>query len=106
LPLLLFNRRDHREGAESRQCHEVARQQKMRQDEILALQKKEADGLIVMADARRSAAENALDPQLVFEKKLQAWKEVEVAKYQYMSQSRLVPMVQMGTGCSGPKKMP
>ncbi len=78
----------------------------MRQDEILALQKKEADGLIVMADARRSAAENALDPQLVFEKKLQAWKEVEVAKYQYMSQSRLVPMVQMGTGCSGPKKMP
>ncbi len=82
---------------------EVARQQKMRQDEILALQKKEADGLIVMADARRSAAENALDPQLVFEKKLQAWKEVEVAKYQYMSQSRLVPVVQMGTG-SGSKE--
>lgn len=77
---------------------EVARQRKMQQDEILGLQKKEAEGLKVMAEARAKAAENALDPQVVFESKLQAWKAVEIAKYQYMSQARLVPTVQMGQG--------
>ncbi|GBC60605.1 hypothetical protein DENIS_1562 [Desulfonema ishimotonii] len=77
---------------------EVARQRKLKQTEILELQKKEADGLEVMAAARAKAAENALDPQLVFEKKLQAWKDVEMTKYQYMSQARLVPVVQMGQG--------
>ncbi len=77
---------------------EVARQKNLKQEQTLELQKKEADGLMVMAQARAKAAENALDPQIVFEKKLQAWKEVEIAKYQYMSRARLVPTVQMGQG--------
>lgn len=77
---------------------EVARQRTLKQEQTLEMQKKEAEGLMVMAQARAKAAENALDPQLVFEKKLQAWKEVETAKYQYMSQAQLVPTVQMGQG--------
>ncbi|MDM8552695.1 SPFH domain-containing protein [Desulfobacterales bacterium HSG2] len=80
---------------------EVAVQQKLMQAEILALQRKEAEGLKVMAEARAKAAENALDPQVVFEKKLAAWKEVEVAKYQHMSKAQLVPYVQMGQGQGG-----
>lgn len=77
---------------------EVAVQQKLMQAEILALQRKEAEGLKVMAEARSKAAENALDPQVVFEKKLAAWKAVEIAKYQHMSNAQLVPYVQMGQG--------
>lgn len=80
---------------------EVARQDKLKQAEILELQRKEAEGLEVMASARAKAAENALDPQLVFEKKLAAWREVEIAKYQHMSQAQLVPFVQMGQGQGG-----
>lgn len=75
---------------------EVARQRTLEQTEILELQKKEAEGLEVLAGARKTAAENALDPQFVFEKKLEAWRDVEIAKYQHMSQAQLVPMVQMG----------
>ncbi len=77
---------------------EVARQRKLEQSEILELQKKEAQGLEVLANVRAKAAANALDPQLVFEKKLTAWKEVEIAKYQNMSKAQLVPFVQMGQG--------
>lgn len=80
---------------------EVARQEKLKQTEILELQKKQADGLEVMASARAKAAENALDPQLVFEKKLEAWKSVETAKYQYMSKAQLVPVVSMGQQAQG-----
>ncbi|PID73800.1 MAG: hypothetical protein CSB33_01890 [Desulfobacterales bacterium] len=77
---------------------EVARQETLKQSEILELQKKEAEGLKVMASARAAAAENALDPQMVFQQKLNAWKEVEITKYRSMSQARLVPVVQMGNG--------
>lgn len=77
---------------------EVARQRKLEQDEILELQRKEAQGLEVLANVRAKAAANALDPQLVFEKKLAAWKEVEIAKYQNMSKAQLVPFVRMGQG--------
>ncbi len=79
---------------------EVARQRKLQQIEIFELQKKEAEGLQVLAEARKKAAENALDPQVVFESKLQAWKEVEVSKYQNMSKAQLVPTIQMGQGSS------
>lgn len=75
---------------------EVARQSAAKQTEILEQQKTQAEGLQVLADARRQAAEYAMDPQLVFEQKLKAWQNVEMTKYKYMSQSRLVPVVQMG----------
>ncbi|CAM2065944.1 PHB domain-containing protein [Sulfidibacter corallicola] len=79
---------------------EVARQNKLKQLEILERQRKEAEGLEVLAKARRTAAENALDPQRVFDAKLAAWQEVEVAKYKYMSQAQLVPQVQMAGGAA------
>ena len=79
---------------------EVARQNKLKQLEILERQRKEAEGLEVLAKARRTAAENALDPQRVFDAKLAAWQEVEVAKYKYMSQAQLVPQVQMAGGAT------
>ncbi len=77
---------------------EVSRQEKLRQEQVLQTQRMQASGLEILAEARKKAAENALDPEKVFEHKLEAWKAVEIAKYQHMSKAQLVPSVQLGGG--------
>lgn len=82
---------------------DVAKQRTLQQKAQLELQRLEAEGLSVLAEARKKAAEFSLDPKVVFESKIAAWKEVEIAKYQYMSRAQLVPNVMMG-GDNGQKQ--
>ncbi len=86
---------------QAKQRVEIARQKALEQGQELVRQKKEAEGLRVMALARKQAKENALDPKFVFETKLKTFQSIEIAKYQYMSKSQLVPTVVMGNSKGG-----
>ena len=76
---------------------EVAAQKALEQNQILKKQKKEAEGLKIIAKARREAKESALDPKYVFDETLKAQVTMEQAKWDNLGKHKMVPDMVMGS---------
>jgi hypothetical protein len=80
---------------------ELERQAKLKQIEILAKQRKIAEGLMVMAAARKKAAKNALDPKYVFDKEIEAQVKIMTTLYGSLGKAQLVPSIVIGGNGKG-----
>lgn len=79
----------------------VAEQQKLEQIALLERDKVIAEGLLVQAEARKTAGQNALDPKFVFEKELEAKVKMEQIKWEALSKIKLPTVYQGGNGGNG-----
>jgi hypothetical protein len=77
---------------------EVAQQATLEETEKLAKDKIIAEGLKVQAEARKTAGQNALDPQFVFEQKLKAEVEMERLKWEAIGKIQLPEVYQSSGG--------
>jgi len=79
----------------------VKAQLALEQTQILKQQKLEAQGMDVLAAARRRAKTSALDPKYVFDETLKAKVTMNRDLYSNMKSAQLVPLVVSGSGGKG-----